>query len=250
MLVPDDAPPLAELELHWHGAGGSRVEEVRIKTSETLADWRAAGGGAIARLRGNGEAFLQRRVPLRVHNARFYRIEWDSITITSEALLRPEQIKLAFAEDNGVLAARIEIRNTAASSWHRVYQGVFYRLQDSGGVLRNPPRPLTGEAMRELRLEVTTGQAGSARTAGLGWIPPRVIFVASGPKPYLRAAGATEPGTAAVTPAAEVGGRNLDARAGPAGCAACFGRQRPRCNPGWRLTGKPFCSGVCCWQAQ
>lgn len=152
VLVPDDAPPLAELELHWHGAGGSRVAEVRIMASKTLSAWQVAGGGAIARLQGNDEAFLQRRVPLHIHNARFYRIEWDSmpadwqleavygigaletriptmewrsftplrdgqtLTITSDALLRPEQIKPAFAGDNGVLAARIEIRNTAASS--------------------------------------------------------------------------------------------------------------------------------------
>lgn len=84
-----------------------------------------------------------------------------------------------------------------------MYQGVFYRLHGSDGVLRNPSRPLTGEAMRELRLEVTTGQAGSVRTVELGWVPPRVIFVASGPKPYLLAVGAAETGTAAVTPALE-----------------------------------------------
>lgn len=56
-------------------------------------------------------------------------------------LARPEQIKLTLAGDNGVLAAIVKTRNTAASSWHRAYQGVFYRLQGSVGVLRNPPRP-------------------------------------------------------------------------------------------------------------
>lgn len=55
--------------------------------------------------------------------------------------------------------------------------------------------------MRELRLEVTIGQTGSVRTVELGWISPRVIFVASGPKPYSLAAGAAKPGTAAVAPA-------------------------------------------------
>lgn len=237
VLVPEDAPLLAELELHWRGDGSSRVEEIRIRASDTLLNWRTAGGGAIARLQGNGDVFVQRRVPLQVADAAFYRIEWgampadwqldavygisvavtripamewrqfapvrdeQALYIASAALLRPQRMNLSLTADNTVLAASTETRVATDAPWRRADQGVFYRLQGTDSILHNPPHRLDGSAMRELRLAVSTGQADSVRTIELGWTPPRIMFVASGQKPYVLAVGAAQPGAAAAKPA-------------------------------------------------
>jgi hypothetical protein len=103
-----------------------------------------------------------------------------------------DRLRFALPQPNTVAHGTLYSRPDANSPWHEVAQTTLYRLVDGGGEQRNRPIEIEPDADRHWRLVVDprNGGLGSGTlTAGFGWRPGTLTFVARGAGPFTIAVG-------------------------------------------------------------
>lgn len=185
-----DAPANTALELQQAQSFQNRYLRLR---------WAAADGvrlhsvtGRVARPREQAEPVLTDVGEGTVDGA-FARV-WNLPFATPVLALQVQAL-----QDNTLVPLRISGRGDAAQPWRLLASTVVYRMDTVAGGRSNPPQPLPGSALRQLRLETSNGlplpAAGVRVSAALA--PVQVAFLASGSGPFQVVAGRA--GTAAAS---------------------------------------------------
>ncbi len=101
---------------------------------------------------------------------------------------------------NTLLPVRILGRNDAKQSWRQLGQTLVYRLGADDTAPTNAPLNLAGASVRQLRVETSNGMALDAAglQASAEFRPLQVLFMASGPGPFVLAAGRAQTPAAAL----------------------------------------------------
>lgn len=92
---------------------------------------------------------------------------------------------------NVLIPLRVLGRNERSQPWTPLASTVLYRLQTAGRVQTSAPVALPGGAFREVRLEADTRVPGFSAPPAitLQFAPVQIVFLASGPAPFVLAAG-------------------------------------------------------------
>jgi hypothetical protein len=184
----------------------------------------------IASLEFGGEQLERRRLEFAPQRAKYYRIVWPAgkplpelPTIKFEEVARVapparlwEQVALQpgaavgefsfvtsgnipadrarvslLPQANRVVQATLEVREGSQASWVRRGGGSVYRLKFGALTLDSPELALSAPG-REWRLRLTPaeGLEKVEPVVELGWVPHRLVFVASGSGPFRLAYGA------------------------------------------------------------
>jgi hypothetical protein len=90
-----------------------------------------------------------------------------------------------------LIPLRVLGRNERSQPWTLLASSVLYRLQTAGGVQTSAPVALPGIAFRELKIEADakTPGFGAPPEITLQFEPVQIVFLASGPAPFVLAAG-------------------------------------------------------------
>ena len=109
-------------------------------------------------------------------------------------------LRVQAQQDNALVPLRISGRADAAQPWRLLASTVVYRMDTVAGGRSNPPQPLPGSALRQLRLETSNGlplpSAGVRVSAELA--PVQLAFLASGAGPFQVVAGRADTAAASV----------------------------------------------------
>ena len=222
--------PLEQLVLDWN-TEREGFQHFSIEASDDMQHWRSWGEGQVARLSFSDELVEQREVGLPGHRARYLRLLWSSPanapTLTSAQLLsastdspplaltwspavagksdKPneyqwqlpvglpvERVKIAIAQPNSLAPGTLYGRLDDQQPWQVVSNGLLYRLAQGNGDVVQDQLQLSGQVVRQLKLEVDD------RGGGLGEHAPQlsvavqatqVVFLARGDGPFTLAVG-------------------------------------------------------------
>jgi hypothetical protein len=107
----------------------------------------------------------------------------------------PERARLQLSpQANRVVQATLQTRARNQEPWAQRASGSVYRLKFGALVLDSPELVLAGMPAQEwmLRLTPAEGLENVEPSLELGWVPQRVVFVASGNGPFRLAYGASD----------------------------------------------------------
>ena len=110
-------------------------------------------------------------------------------------------LALTALQPNSLLPVRVSGRNDTTQAWRPLGQTVVYRLGADAAASINIPMPLaSGPPVRQLRVQTSNGMAldASGIQASVELRPLQVVFVASGPGPFVVAAGRAQTPAAAL----------------------------------------------------
>ena len=110
-------------------------------------------------------------------------------------------LALTALQPNSLLPVRVSGRNDTTQAWRRLGQTVVYRLGTDASASTNSPMPLaSGPAVRQLRIQTSNGMPldASGMQASVELRPLQVVFVASGPDPFVVAVGRAQTPAAAL----------------------------------------------------
>ena len=231
--------PLEQLIIDWN-TEREGFQHFSIEASDDLQHWRSWGEGQVARLSFSDEVVEQREVGLPGENARYLRLLWRSPanapTLTAAQLLSaptdspslPLTWSPTFAGKSeqpnqyvwqlpvGLPVERVQVRISQANSlapgtlygrmddsqpWQVISSGLLYRLTQNGSDAVQDQLHLSGQVIRQLKLEVDD------RGGGLGPQAPeisvavqatQVVFLARGEGPFTLAVGNARARTASL----------------------------------------------------
>lgn len=116
------------------------------------------------------------------------------------AHLPVDRVGVTLPATNSILQADYFARDDAGAEWRKIGSGGVYRLADGGAELASGPLPVPTTTARYWRVQSHGPAAPLPASPRLvvQWLPADLIFVASGPGPYLLAYGsASAPGAEA-----------------------------------------------------
>ncbi|MBI3150233.1 MAG: DUF3999 domain-containing protein [Betaproteobacteria bacterium] len=116
----------------------------------------------------------------------------------SPEALPVDRLRLAYPAGNTMLPGDILVRDGDDAPWAGVAHSVFYRVEQPGGTLQSPDLVIARTQRRGWLLRIDPRVAVSAPPdLELGWLPPRLVFLAQGEAPFQLAYGARKvPGAA------------------------------------------------------
>lgn len=222
--------PLEQLIIDWN-TEREGFQHFTIEASDDLQHWRSWGEGQVARLSFSDEVVEQREVGLPGDNARYLRLLWRSpgnapaltaaqlLSAPSDSPTLPLTWSPAFAGKSeqpnqyvwqlpvGLPVERVQVRIDQANSlapgtlygrmddgqpWQLISSGLLYRITQNGSDAVQDQLHLSGQVIRQLKLEIDD------RGGGLGLQAPeisvavqatQVVFLARGEGPFTLAVG-------------------------------------------------------------
>jgi hypothetical protein len=102
------------------------------------------------------------------------------------------EVDLRLAAPNTIAPAQILVRQDPRAPWRRVADGVFYRIGEGKGELRNVPLHVNNVPFRYWRVELDPRSgvtSASPPTLLLGWQAAEIVFPARGSAPFELAFG-------------------------------------------------------------
>lgn len=225
--------PLEQLVIDW-STEREGFQHFSIEASDDMQHWRSWGEGQVARLSFSDEVVEQREVGLPGHRARYLRLLWRSPsnapTLTSAHLLsascdspplpltwspavagksdKPneyqwqlpvglpvERVKIAIAQPNSLAPGTLYGRFDDQQPWQVVSSGLLYRLTQGSGDAVQDQLQLSGQVVRQLKLEVDDrggGLGAQAPELSVAVQATQVVFLARGEGPFTLAVGNAE----------------------------------------------------------
>jgi hypothetical protein len=225
--------PLEQLVIDWN-TEREGFQHFSIEASDDMQHWHSWGEGQVARLSFSDEVVEQREVGLPGHRARYLRLLWRSPanapTLTSAHLLsassdspplpltwspavagksdKPnqyhwqlpvglpvERVKIAIAQPNSLAPGTLYGRLDDQQPWQVVSSGLLYRLTQGSGEAVQDQLQLSGQVVRQLKLEVDDrggGLGAQAPELSVAVQATQVVFLARGEGPFTLAVGNAE----------------------------------------------------------
>jgi hypothetical protein len=222
--------PLEQLIIDWD-TEHEGFQRFSIEASDDLQHWKAWGDGQVARLSFADELVEQREVALPGRSARYLRLLWNAPqtapSLTSAQLLsasteRPElplnwsapvsgkvekpgeyvwqlpsglpveRLKFDIAQANSLAPGTLFGRRSDQDAWQPVSSGLLYRLTQNGQDVVQDELLLSGQIVRQLKLEVDErggGLGNEAPTVRFAVRATQVVFLARGNGPFTLAIG-------------------------------------------------------------
>lgn len=222
--------PLEQLIIDWN-TEREGFQHFTIEASDDLQHWRSWGEGQVARLSFSDEVVEQREVGLPGYTARYLRLLWRSPgnapTLTAAQLLSAptdsptlpltwspafagkseqpnqyvwqlpvglpvERVQVSIAQANSLAPGNLYGRMDDGQPWQLISSGLLYRITQNGSDAVQDQLHLSGQVIRQLKLEVDD------RGGGLGPQAPeisvavqatQVVFLARGEGPFTLAVG-------------------------------------------------------------
>ncbi|MDB5966542.1 MAG: hypothetical protein JWQ72_3042 [Polaromonas sp.] len=199
-----------------------------VQASKDLKNWRAVGDAVLYRAEGATDLGAS-SIDMASADVKdqYLRITWSaaegvtlrgatlttssssrgarvSATLAAPALASPHELGFAlpFATPvaalslqpqgtNVLVPVRVLGRNDRSQPWTLLASSVVYRLSTAGKEQLSGPIELPGTAWRELRVEADAKTPGFAVAPAvtLQFEPAQIVFLASGPAPFILAAG-------------------------------------------------------------
>jgi hypothetical protein len=124
------------------------------------------------------------------------------LTWPIEFVLPMVGLQLQTSRANTLVPVRILGRRDTSQAWTPLAQGVVYRMGPNGDEKTNAAIPLNSAGMRWLRVEASHGMALPAAelSATAQFNPVQLVFLASGPAPFMVAVGRPDTASATVDP--------------------------------------------------
>lgn len=222
--------PLEQLVIDWN-TEREGFQHFSIEASDDLQHWRSWGDGQVARLSFSDEVVEQREVGLPGYRARYLRLLWRSPsnapTLTSAHLLSApadsptlpltwspaisgksgqpnqylwdlpvglpiERVKVAIAQPNSLAPGTLYGRMDDREPWQVISSGLLYRLTQNGSDAVQDQLQLSGQVVRQLKLEVDDrggGLGSQAPELSVAVQATQVVFLARGAGPFTLAVG-------------------------------------------------------------
>ena len=110
-----------------------------------------------------------------------------------------DRLRLALASGNAMLPAEVLVRDKEDQPWAHLARSVFYRVEQGGMTLQSPELAVSRSQRRQWLLRIDPRvSVNEAPVLELGWLPPRLVFLAQGAAPYRLAYGARKAEAAAL----------------------------------------------------
>lgn len=220
--------PLVELELEW-AAAAAPFARIEVEGSDDLEHWRPLAQASLADMHFGDQHLMQRTVTLPSTRLRYLRLRlrwlsddrptldavhgqfreapperWDERIIPLEKgkeagtwrfdLPGPvgiERLALEAGRDNVLYQGMVLSRRDRHADWIMRAPLLQYRISMDGEPLGSDPVRLTATRDREwlVRLDQPEGAGQDGLSVRIGWRPRQIMFIASGPAPYLLAWG-------------------------------------------------------------
>ncbi|TQV61867.1 MAG: DUF3999 domain-containing protein [Halothiobacillaceae bacterium] len=218
--------PLVELELEW-SADAAPFARIEVEGSDDLEHWRSLAQASLADMRFGHEHLQQRTITLQPIRLRYLRLRWlsdarpmldavhgqfrDAPPERWDERVMPleggkdagawrfnlpgpvgiERLALEAGHDNVLYQGRVLSRRDRHADWIMRAPLLQYRISMDGELLGSDPVRLPPSRDREwlVRLDQpeTAGQEGLS--VRIGWRPRQIMFIASGPAPFMLAWG-------------------------------------------------------------
>lgn len=219
--------------------GVTFLTRVSVESSDDLSHWRTiVPAAAVAQLQRDSYTLTQNEIELPAPGevAKYLRISWPkelarvaltTVRVRPRASEREGQIRwrtltvesldqtgaalydtramfpvryldLEFADATAAASVTIQSRASAAA-WVPRQSGLFYRLQESNGVVQGAAARIAQTSDRYWRVEPTRGGEWKRERAPrlkVGWHPHELVFVAQGSAPYTLVYGSARTRTA------------------------------------------------------
>jgi hypothetical protein len=222
--------PLEQLIIDWN-TEREGFQHFTIEASDDLQRWRSWGEGQVARLSFSDEVVEQREVGLPGYTARYLRLLWRSPgnapTLTAAHLLSAptesptlpltwspviagkseqpnqylwqlpvglpvERVRVAITQANSLAPGTLYGRMDDGQPWQVISSGLLYRLTQNGSDAVQDQLHLSGQVIRQLKLEVDDrggGLGAQAPELSVAVQATQVVFLARGEGPFTLAVG-------------------------------------------------------------
>ena len=222
--------PLEQLVIDWN-TEREGFQRFSIEASDDLQHWRSWGEGQVARLSFSDELVEQREIGLPGQSARYLRLLWhtptNAPTLTAAHLLsapteapalpltwspaiagkseRPneyqwqlpvglpvERVRITIAQPNSLAPGTLYGRLDERQPWRPVASGLLYRLTQGGSDAVQDQLQLSGQVIRQLKLDVDDrggGLGAQAPDMSIAVQATQVVFLAKGQGPFTLAVG-------------------------------------------------------------
>ncbi|MFZ5466511.1 MAG: DUF3999 domain-containing protein [Pseudomonadota bacterium] len=218
--------PLVELELEW-AAGTTQFARVALEGSDDLEHWRPLAQASLADMRFGGEYLQRRTVAVPSTRQRYLRLHWlsaeppaldavhgqfqdappehwDEHVLPLDRGKEPgtwrfdlpgplgiERLALELERDNVLYQGQIQSRRDRHADWRIRAPLLQYRVRVDGELFSSDPVRLAAGRDHEwlLRLDQPEVAGTEMLNVRIGWRPQRIMFLASGPGPFLLAWG-------------------------------------------------------------
>lgn len=229
---------ISALELEWPEDAADFAGLLDIEASDDLSSWRAVASSVpIANLRADKERLIEKRAEFRATRAKYWRLSWvrgDAPFLLSAALAERartfveakrssltiegapvaskrgeftfdvgasapvDRINIELPQANSVATISVFSRTDAKEIWRAVARQGFYRLDGSGGEMRNAALRTDIDSDRYwlLRFEKPEDVGEGIPRLHIEWIPHELVFLARGDGPYSLAYGSATAGRA------------------------------------------------------
>lgn len=102
-----------------------------------------------------------------------------------------DRVRLGTAGGTVMLPGEVLVRDKEDQPWQSLARSVFYRVEQGGLTLQSPELALSRSQHRQWLLRIDRRvSVNEAPVLELGWLPPRLVFLAQGEAPYRLAYGA------------------------------------------------------------
>jgi hypothetical protein len=222
---------LSALELEWPEAAADFSGQIKLEASEDLGTWRELVRAPVVNLHFGGEQLVRARIECPPVQAKFLRLTWDetapqfaltkivaetaanrvdvvrsSLTVKGTAAQDPgvfdfdiggplpvDRVDLHLPYANAVVRAEVLSRSSTTAPWQSVVSGNFYRLQNGAQDVRNSVLTVPLHSDRYWRVKLLANSSLSQPPVlRVGWVPHRIVFIATGTAPFELTFGNSE----------------------------------------------------------
>jgi hypothetical protein len=117
----------------------------------------------------------------------------------TQSVLPIDRVNFNLPDRNTLVNVLIESAANETGPWYSRYRGLLYNLQYGENILKNPDIHQSVHSHRYWRLTILNGEGkfSAEPTMHLGWIPEKLLFVATGESPFTLAYGSARVGPVA-----------------------------------------------------
>lgn len=222
---------IKRIELDWAPLNEGFIGSIVVEGSNDLKSWGPIGSGAVADMRQDNAAILQRHVDIAFSGHDYLRISWAGMpedwrltgvkgfyTVGMTTAVRrtagfdadsvdPEdggiifdmggapfvdRIRVMVMEPDSVISARVYLWLDRQGRWIEASTGSFYFIGRGSQTVRNDWSSIQRNRSSRFKVVQTAGRPDSRLRLEVSWRPDSLLFLAQGRAPFTLVAGSAD----------------------------------------------------------